>query len=99
MEALLLLQWSAAMLHRNTLKEIEFLLDRAEGIVWKRAERVMHALYWDVGYCLREYPEEEISALSEELSFLLGVEAALFLTAYAFYKKYPIREKALRGKG
>ena len=84
------------MLRKKTVEDVAHLLDEAEATVWTKAEKIMLELYWKVGYCLREYPEEEIVPLSEELCLLLGVEAGLFETAYRFYKQNPIKGKALR---
>jgi len=84
------------MLRKKTIEEVAYLLEQAEEAVGRRAEKIMLELYWKIGYCLREYHEEEIIPLGEELSILLGVEAELFDKAYRFYKGNPIKKKALR---
>lgn len=84
------------MLHKETIEELAYLLEQAEETVWKKAEGVMLHLYWQLGYCLREYSPEEIIPISQELSCIFSVEAEMFRTAYRFYKNHPIKKKALR---
>ena len=77
------------------LKEIDYLLRRAEARVWKKADAVVAKLYWDVGYCLREIKAEELQLASHRLGKELDVDARLFEIAYYFYKGNPIQKKAL----
>jgi hypothetical protein len=75
--------------------EIEFLLEKAENEVWNKAEKIMLALYWDVGYCLRDCNEKEIAKTSKMLSTMFDVEQNFFVVAYHFYKNNPIKKKAM----
>ncbi|MBI5797945.1 hypothetical protein HZA98_03520 [Candidatus Woesearchaeota archaeon] len=78
------------------LQEIEFLLHDAEERVWGKADAIMLALYWDLGYALHDYSKEEVEALAKELSVLFNVEESMFVIAYNFYHADPIRKHALK---
>lgn len=75
--------------------EIDYLLDEAGDKVWNRAEKIMVELYWDVGFCLRDYKEKEIFEVSKELGKVLDVEEKFFEIAFHFYKSNPIKKRAL----
>lgn len=77
------------------VKEIEYLLRRAEARVWKKADTIVAQLYWDIGYCLREIKEEELQLASHLLSKELSVDQRLFEISYFFYHANPIKKKAL----
>lgn len=80
---------------QKTFEEIEFLLGKAEDAIWEKAEGTMLTLYWDVGFCLRDYTEKQVIVISKNLSKLFDVEEKFFLIAYHFYKDNPIKTKAV----
>jgi len=80
---------------QKMVKEIEYLLEKAEDEVWNKAEKIMLSLYWDVGYCLKEYNEKEITKMSKSLSTMFDVEQNFFIIAYHFYKNNPIKKRAM----
>ena len=84
------------MLSKQTIEELSFLLDDAEAKICARIEDILFHLYWSMGYCLKDYSEEEIVSLSKELALLFRVDAIMFETAYYFYKANPMKRKLLR---
>ena len=84
------------MMSKKIFREIEYLLDRAEGRIWGKADNIMLGLYWDIGLCLRDHSEQEVLSLSKELAQVFGVEEKMFAIAYHFYKSNPVKRKALR---
>jgi len=84
------------MIDQRIVEELRFLLDEAEKKVWRKAERVMLNLYWQLGYCLRDYSEEDIAQMEKELAFLLHVEKDMFATAHRFYKENPLKKRIKR---
>ncbi len=87
------------MIEKQLFEELRFLLDEAEERIWRRSEKVLLDLYWQIGYCLKDYSAEEITVLSKELSLLLHAEKDMFCTAYTFYKDNPLKKKAVRWSG
>lgn len=73
-----------------------FLLEEAEEKVGRKIEGILRNLYWQLGFCLREYSEKEITTMSEELALLLEIDKEMLETAYFFYKKNPLKNKVTR---
>ncbi len=84
------------MLHKQTIEEMRFLLEEAEEKISSKIENILFHLYWSMGYCLKDYNEEEIALISKELACLFRSDAIMFETAYYFYKANPMKRKLLR---
>ena len=84
------------MIDQKLFESVCFLLEEAEEKVWRKAERIMLHLYWHLGYCLREYSEEEVAYIAKELALVLQIEEDMFTTAYTFYKENPLKKKIVR---
>lgn len=80
------------------VREITALLHDAEEKVWKKIELTMLRLYWNIGYRLQAFTEEEVQSLATMLSRRLDIEREMFLNSYAFYRDHPDKRTALRGK-
>ncbi len=76
--------------------EVGFLIDEAEGEIWKRASDVMLKLYWEIGYLLKDMKEKEVRDISDNLSDELKVDKRMFELAYYFHRDNPIMAKAMR---
>ncbi|MDP3728751.1 MAG: hypothetical protein Q8R18_04835 [bacterium] len=83
-------------MNKKLLDELNFILEEAEAKVGNKIEKVLLEMYWQIGYCLREYNEEELNILIKELSLLLKLEQEIFFTAYHLYKEYPIKKNIRR---
>lgn len=80
-------------MNKKLVEDLHFIFDEAEAKIGHKIEKILVEMYWQVGYCLRDYPEEEMYMLTKELSILLGIEDKILLNAYYFYKDYPIKKK------
>ena len=78
------------------MKEIEFVIKKAEEEIWNKAGEVLLEMYWYIGYVLRDLTEREIRDMSENHSNALSVDDRMFELAYHFYHENPIFEKAVR---
>jgi len=78
---------------KKVVKEVEYLLKKAEEKVWKNEGRTMTQLFWELGYCLRNV--ENIHKMSSILEMELSVDRRMFEQAYIFYQENPIKRKAL----
>ncbi len=84
------------MLSKQTIEDLGFLLDEAELKIGRKIEAILFHVYWSMGYCLKDYNEEEIPQLSKELALIFRADATMFETAYYFYKANPMKRKLLR---
>ena len=80
----------------KVMKEIEFVIKKAEEEIWSKAGEVLLEMYWYVGYVLRDLTEREIRDMSDNFSSKLSVDDRMFELAYHFYHENPIFEKAVR---
>lgn len=78
---------------KKVLEEVSYLLEGAQEKIGSKIERILFNLYWSLGYCLKDYTEEEIVPVSKELALLFHVDAVMFETAYVFYKTNPMKRK------
>ncbi|MSR86315.1 hypothetical protein EXS74_02885 [Candidatus Woesearchaeota archaeon] len=84
------------MENKHLIEDVQFLLDEAEERMWRRTRGVMMDLYWQIGYCLREYSEQDLLVFSEELAIILDIDGQMLRTAYRFYKDNPLKKKVMR---
>lgn len=80
-------------MNKQLLEDLHFILDEVEAKIGNKIEKILVEMYWQIGYCLREYSKEEITVIIKELSILLNVEEKILLDSYYFYKEYPIKKK------
>ena len=78
---------------KKVVKEVEYLLKKAEEKVWRNEGRTMTKLFWEIGYCLRNVGN--IHKVSSYLEMELSVDRRMFEQAYIFYQENPIKKKAL----
>ncbi len=83
----------------SLIKDIQFVLEETEEKVWKKVEGFILNMYWQIGYCLRDYSEEEVQKMGKEFALLFKVEEQLFCIAYRFYKENPLKLKVERKSG
>ena len=83
-------------MRKKIKSEVGFLIEEAEGEIWKRASDVMLKLYWEIGYLLKDFKENEVEKVSHELSTNLSVDKKMFELAYFFHRDNPIMAKAMR---
>lgn len=81
------------------VEDLQFLLEEAEEKIWRRTRGILMQLYWQMGYCLRDYSEQEMLVSSEELGLLLDIDGEMLRTAYRLYKDNPMKKKVLRWSG
>ena len=84
------------MENKQIIEDVQFLLEEAEERMWRRTRSVMMDLYWQIGYCLREYSEQDLLVFSEELAIILDIDGQMLRTAYRFYKDNPLKKKVMR---
>tara|TARA_Y100000310_G_scaffold310408_1_gene355619 strand:- start:659 stop:916 length:258 start_codon:yes stop_codon:yes gene_type:complete len=80
---------------KHLVRDLRFLLSRAEEKIWMRADRVLLSLYWEIGYRMRQVDESRLPFLSSQLGKQLDVQARLFEVSYYFYRDNPIKQKAV----
>ena len=55
-------------MNKQLLEDLHFILDEVEAKIGNKIEKILVEMYWQIGYCLREYPKEEITVIIKELS-------------------------------
>jgi hypothetical protein len=88
--------WRVSKLKNKVMKEIAFVIKKAEEEIWSKSGEVLLEMYWYIGYVLRDLTEREIRDMSENYSNKLSVDDRMFELAYHFYQDNPIFEKAVR---
>ncbi len=81
----------------DLLKEnVQFILQRTDERIGKRAKKHMLEMYWRIGFELRDYTEKEMMNIVRKLSRDLRLDFRLFLMSYEFYRVCPMYQNALR---
>jgi hypothetical protein len=86
------------MINHQKLEEIKYILDKAEGKIARRSEKILVEMYWEIGNCLKNEDMGQIMAMKEKLANMLNVEQDIFERSYIFYQKNAIKRKALGRK-
>lgn len=80
------------MVSKRLVQDLQYIFDTVEEKICNKNEKILLEMYWQIGYCLKDYTLQEIYPLVKELSVLVGAEEQLLIDAYFFYKDVPLKK-------